>query len=144
MTANRLVTRVSIGVFVLASIGMLLVYYHRTEMRKVAGLAYMDGSRAADHGDLATAIRKFTQATDADPKLCSGYFNRGDAYERFGRLDDAVMSFELAQACMRGTSPHGIFQPYSKTTLELDLRRTSARIVEARSRRGKPSALVDR
>jgi tetratricopeptide (TPR) repeat protein len=57
----------------------------------------VEGVKAAESGDLDTAIGLFTRAINVAPKWASGYNNRAQAYRLKG--DTAGMRYECLEAC---------------------------------------------
>ena len=128
MTANKTVLFWGIGTAVLAGVGALALYIHRSHAPDLVGLAYLDGMQADKRGDLSGAAAKYMQATLLDPKFCSGYFDLGNTYERQTKTSEALASFQRALACFQGGTVHSFLGRPSEQILKGEILRTTKRI----------------
>jgi Zn-dependent membrane protease YugP/Tfp pilus assembly protein PilF len=93
---------VSFGLTALIQVAAVIVLFARRRTRgpRRDGLRAVELNNAglllAGQNDWAGAIDLYTQALRLDPRLASAYSNRGTAYVRAGRLDDALADLNKA------------------------------------------------
>jgi len=107
MKSYKFVMLVSLGVIVMGSTGISYAKKPKKESqapeKETTATNPNDpgghsalGVEAAKKKDYETAIAEFSKAVEAEPKDSKNYFNRGTAYRRLNKLNEAAADFSQA------------------------------------------------